>query len=1045
MKILVTQNPSQASTVCCLLSEKLKKTALLFSLMALFVLPAFAQNNILVKGRVLNEKDQPVVGASILVKGTSNGTTTNDNGEYQLNAPSNATLVISSVGYPTKEINVNGQATHNVSLTTTAADMEQVVVIGYGSQRKEAVTGSVASINGNVMREVPAPNISQALQGRLAGVEMSQTSTRPGATMQIRIRGARSLSADNNPLIVLDGIPFMGSIGDINPNDVKSVEVLKDASATAIYGSRGANGVILITTEKGTRSGKPQINYNGYYGAQAVFAKYPMMNGPQFVALRAARPVASGGYANGPDESNDLNTDWQDLFYRTGLVTDHNVGLSGGTQTGSYNFGLGYYLNQGVIPSQQYKRYSFRGSIDQQVGKNFRVGFTTYDNFNMSEGNQVGLYNTLSMSPISTPYNADGSKKRSVRMAVDNQYIFTKDVVDSLHDNDQWINETRGFASYNSMFGEVKLPFIEGLKYRINLGLDYIQSNNGAYTGVGVGNADNPNSLSSASIDNRLTYHWTAENLLNYDHTFGSKHTINAVALYSAEQQKYNRSSMSALDIPADAFQFYNIGQANGQITVDPGQQDYQLWGLTSWMGRVMYSYNNRYMISATVRSDGSSRLAEGHKWHTYPAISAGWNIGNESFMQNISFINFLKLRAGYGQTSNQAINPYATLGLLSTRPYNFGPTNYATGYYVSQLPNPGLGWEYSKNWNVGIDFAVLKNRLSGTLEYYLTKTEDILLNLGLPATSGVNSYTANIGATQNKGFELSLNANILNNKDGLTWDFGFNFYTNDNKLVSLASGQTRDEGNYWFVGHNINAIYDYKKIGLWQSKDTANMKVLEPGGVVGMIRVLYTGDYDANGKPVRAINSSDRQILDVDPKFQGGFNTRLAYKGFDLGIVGLYKNGGILVSTIHGPNGYLNLLTGRRNNINVDYWTPTNTNAKYPNPAGPISGDNPKYATTLAYFDASFLKVRTITLGYDFNRSLIKKPGIKLRMYATVQNPFVFFSPYHDESGLDPETNSIANDNTASSGFNIPRRILTVGFNTPSTRNYIVGVNLNF
>ena len=860
--------------------------------------------------------------------------------------------------------------------------------------------------------------------------------------MQIRVRGARSLSADNNPLIVLDGIPFMGSLGDINPNDIKSVEILKDASATAIYGSRGANGVILITTDKGNKNRKPQISYNGYVGIQEVFAKYPMMDGPTFVALRAAR----GQYANGQDESNDINTDWQDLFYQTGIVQDHNVSLAGGSETGNYSFGLGYYNNEGVIPTQTYKRYSIRGSLDQQVGKYFRVGFTSYTNFNESEGNQVGLYNTLSMTPISTPFNPDGTTKRAIRMSIDNQYVYTKDVVERLHDNDQWINETRGFASYNAIFGEVKLPFLEGLKYKINLGLDYIQSNNGAYTGQGVGDGLNPNTASSASIDNRLTYHWTLENLLSYDHTFSGKHTVNAVALYSAEESKYNRSNMSAQDIPADAFQFYNLGQAAGQITVNPANQDYQLWGLMSYMGRVMYTYNNKYMISATVRSDASSRLAEGHKWHTYPAVSVGWNIGKESFMDGISFINSLKLRAGYGETSNQAIAPYATLGLLSTRPYNFGPSSYSTGYYVTQLPNVDLGWEFSKTWNFGLDFSLLKNRLSGTVEYYMTKTEDILLGLGLPPTSGVTGFTANIGATENKGIELSLNGVILDNANGWTWEAGFNIYTNDNKLVSLASGQTRDEGNMWFVGHNINAIYDYKKIGLWNTtKDSADgyMNILEPGGRVGMIRVLYTGGFNPNGTPVRAIGTADRQIIDVDPDFQGGFNTRVSYKGFDLGLVGLYRSGGILVSTIHGANGYLNLLTGRRNNLDVDYWTPSNTDAKYPNPQGPISNDNPKYASTLGYFDASFLKIRTITLGYDFSRSLIKSSGVKMRMYFTAQNPFVMFSPYHDESGLDPETNSFGNENQAAGSY--PRRILTVGFNTPSTRNYILGVNLTF
>lgn len=1018
-----------------------KPTALMLLLFLFFSATSFAQN-ITIKGKVLKEDGTPVAGASVTIKGTGNGTSSNDQGEYQLSAAGNATLVISAVDFVTQEIKVNNRTSVDIKLVSLEKSLGEVIVVGYGTQRKEAVTGSVASISGNKMREVPAPNISQALQGRLAGVEITQTSTRPGATMQVRIRGSRSLSADNNPLIVLDGIPFMGSIADINPNDIKSVEVLKDASATAIYGSRGANGVILITTDKGSKNRKPQISYNGYVGTQSVFAKYPMMDGPEFVALRAAR----GQYVNGQDEFNDINTDWQDLFYQTGIVQDHNVSLSGGSETGNYSFGLGYYNNEGVIPTQQYKRYSIRGSLDQQVGKYFRVGFTSYTNFNESEGNQVGLYNTLSMTPISTPYNPDGTTKRAIRMSIDNQYVYTKDVIERLHDNDQWINETRGFASYNAIFGEVKLPFIEGLKYRVNLGLDYIQSNNGAYTGQGVGDGLNPNTVSSASIDNRLTYHWTLENLLSYDHTFSGKHTINAVALYSSEQSKFNRSNMSAQDIPADAFQYYNLGQAAGQITVNPANQDYQLWGLMSYMGRVMYSYDNRYMISATVRSDASSRLAEGHKWHTYPAVSVGWNIGKESFMKNISFINSLKLRAGYGETSNQAIAPYATLGLLSTRPYNFGPSSYSTGYYVTQLPNVDLGWEFSKTWNFGVDFSLLKNRLSGTIEYYVTKTEDILLGLGLPPTSGVTGFTANIGATENKGFELSLNGVIIDNKNGWTWEAGFNIYTNNNKLVSLASGQTRDEGNAWFVGHNINAIFDYKKIGLWETaKDSVDgyQNILEPGGRVGMIRVEYTGAYNTNGTPVRAIGTADRQIIDVDPDFQGGFNTRVAYKGFDLGLVGLYRSGGILVSTIHGANGYLNLLTGRRNNLDVDYWTPSNTDAKYPNPAGPISNDNQKYASTMGYFDASFLKIRTITLGYDFSRSLIKNSGVKMRMYFTAQNPFVMFSPYHDESGLDPETNSFGNENQAAGSY--PRRILTVGFNTPATRNYILGVNLTF
>lgn len=1040
MKASVTHRYLHASVMHRPRLVKLAAIACFLFMAALFSLPVFAQNNITVKGRVTSEKGEPVPTASVTIKGTTNGVTSDANGDFQISAPANGTLVISSVGFASLEEKVNNRTTINITLTSADKELEQVVVVGYGTQRKEAVTGSVASISGNVMRDVPSPNIAQALQGRLAGVEMSQTSTKPGASMQIRIRGTRSLTASNDPLVVLDGIPFPGSIADINPNDIKSIDILKDASATAIYGSRGANGVVLITTNKGQRGQKPRVSYNAYYGAQTLFSKYPMMNGQEFAALRKA----AGMYTTQPggDESDSLNTDWQDMFYRTGAVTSHDVSLAGGTPQGSYSFGLGYYQNQGVIPTQQYKRYSLRGAIDQQVGKNFRFGFTTNNNYNMSEGNQVGLYGVLSMSPIANPYNSDGTLKRIIKMPLDDQFVLTRDVVEGL--KDQWLNESRGFATYNAIYGEVNIPWVKGLKYRTNLGLDFIQNNGGNYTGQGV-NSTNILTPSSAGVSNSQTYHWTIENLLTYDRTFAQKHNLNVVALYSAEQNKYNRSSMSARDIPADAFQFYNLGQATGEKTIDPNGQAYELWGLLSWMGRAMYSYDNRYMLSATLRSDASSRLAPGHQWHTYPAISAGWNIGNESFMQGIEAINKLKLRAGYGQTSNQAVLPYATLGRLSTRPYNFGDA-YDVGYYVTELPNQNLGWEYSVTWNYGLDFALLNNRLSGTVEYYVTNTKDILMSLGLPPTSGVSSYTANIGETQNKGWEFSLNGTILNN-NGWTWDAGLNFYTNRNKLVALASGQTRDEGNGWFVGHNINSIYDYEKVGLWQEKDP-NRNILEPGtdkDIVGSIRVKYAGGYDDNGVPLRKIGPDDRQILDVDPDFQGGFSTRVAYKGFDLSAVAAFKSGGILVSSLYSGGGYLNMLSGRRGNIKVDYWTPENTGAKYPSPSSKKSGDNPNYSSTLGYFDASYLKFRTISLGYNFSESLIKNQDINMRMYFTVQNPFVLFSPYHKESGMDPEPNSYGNENAAVPLSDAMRRILTIGTNTPSTRNYVIGLNLTF
>jgi TonB-linked SusC/RagA family outer membrane protein len=594
------------------------------------------------------------------------------------------------------------------------------------------------------------------------------------------------------------------------------------------------------------------------------------------------------------------------------------------------------------------------------------------------------------------------------------------------------------------VYGELKIPWIEGLKYRATLGLDFMQNINGSYTAEGIGSSI-ATTESTASILNYHNYHWNIQNLLSYDHIFAGKHRVNAVALYEADQSTGFNSGINAKGIPSTAFQYYSLSQSLGEITAtyDPNGPagGYAQSGLISYMGRVMYEFDNRYMLTATIRSDASSRLANGFQWHTYPAVSVGWNIKNESFMKDISLINMLKIRVGYGQTSNQSVSAYSTLGRLSSRNYNFGST-YSTGYYVTQLPNTALGWEYSETYNYGLDFTILNNRLSGTIEYYVTNTKDLLLSLGLPQTSGVSSYTANIGKTQNKGFEISLNGTILDNVNGWTWEAGINLYSNRNKLTALASGQTRDEGNGWFVGHNINAIYDYKMIGLWQ-QDDPYLSILEPGGNVGMIKVLYTGDYNADGTPVRQIGAADRQIMDVDPDFQGGFNTRVSYKGFDLSIIGSFQSGGILVSTLNGGSSYLNLMTGRRGNIKVDYWTPDNTGAKYPAPSGVLSGDNPKYINSESYFDGSYMKVRNIQFGYDFSQSLLKNSGINLRMYFTVQNPFVMFSAFNKEMGLDPETNSYGNQNVATGGYS--SRILTVGFNSPSTRNYVIGVNLTF
>ena len=986
----------------------------------------------------VSDSEGPLIGATVMVKGSNTGVVTDINGNFHLMANAGATLVISYVGYVTQETPAREHL--NIILEQEGRNLNEVVVIGYGTQRREAVTGSVVNINGEKLNQIAATNAAQALQGRVAGVLMTQTSSQPGAEMQIRIRGQRSLSASNDPLIVLDGIPFMGQLSDINPADIKSMDILKDASATAIYGSRGANGVIMITTVKGAMGTPAKVSYNGYISFKTLFKRYPMMDGPTFAKMRKY----AGQYTNSLEESDDTNTDWQDMFYKTGVSHNHDITVSGGTQGGSYSFGAGYYHDEAVVPSQGYDRVSVRGNFDQMVGKWFRFGLTTNNSYRISKGSNVGLYNVLSMSPLASPYDADGNLKRTVHMPNDETWVLTKDVVEDNKDN--WLNENKGIGSYNTVFAEVKCPWVEGLSYRLNLGLNYRSSKTGAYTGVGVNNT-NPDYRNSGSVMENSTRNWAVENVITFDRTFAEKHHVNVVGMYSAEETTFEQTGDAVTEIPAAYFQYYNLGSALGEKNLN----NYNYWqsGLMSWMGRVMYSYDNKYMISAAIRADASSRLAKGHQWHTYPAVSAGWNIARESFMENLKWIDNLKLRIGYGETSNQSISPYSTLGALATRDYNFN-TTHTTGYYVSSLPNPELGWEYSKTWNFGLDFSLFNGRLYGTFEYYTQKTDNILLDVSMPSTSGVGSFTGNIGKTENKGFEFTLNGVIIENKNGWNWEAGINLYANRNKLTELASGQKEDVANRWFVGYPIDVIYDYKNIGIWQEGDPY-LDVLEPGGNVGMIKVEYTGEYDADGKPVRQINADDRQVMDMEPDLMGGFNTTVSYKHFDLNVIGAFQIGGKLISAIHSSNGYLNMLTGRRGNLDVDYWTETNTGAKYPKPGGITSNDNPKYGSTLGYFNAGYLKIRAITLGYNFEHmKFVKDLGIsRLRLYATIQNPFVLFSPYNNECGLDPETNTLANNSSTTAttleGYTGKHMMPIIGYNTPSTRNFLFGINVTF
>lgn len=1014
----------------------------------------FSQN-ITVTGKVTDTSGASLPGVNIVLEGTQQGTVSDVDGNYRIEVPADGILQFNFIGFSVQSLPVNQQSVINVTLQEDLMNLEEVVVVGYGTQRKRDVTGSIVSISSEGIRENASSNLSQSLQGRVAGVEMTQTSSRPGSDMEIRIRGTRSLTASNDPLVVLDGIPFAGSLIDINPNDIKSVDILKDASATAIYGSRGSNGVILVTTFRGesVASSEPVVHYNAYYGIKNLMNKYPMMNGAEFLAWRTEAQKNGSSFTQGADEDPTLNTDWQDLMFESGMVTSHDISFSNVTTGGGYSFGGGYYDETAVLPSQEFERFSMRGSFDQKIGNRLKVGISSINSYGIIDGaNSNPLGSILSITPLTNPYNADGSIKTEP-MSINNVDTYYNPLM--INDlGDKHIDRRKNFATYNTMYGEVEI--IDGLKYHINVGLNYRQSNYGSFNSPAQPyNADLEKS--NASIDNKHTTNWTIENLLYYDKPFADKHKVGLVGMFSTEQTEYNVSSFEATYIAADYLQYYNFGllNDNGQLTSNPDNQDYYKRGLRSLMFRANYAFDEKYLLTATVRSDESSVLAEGHKKHTYPAFSLGWNVTNEDFMKSITWLSYLKPRVGYGQTSNQAVDPYQTFGELGTSYYNFGDQN-VSGYSVSKVPNNNLGWEYSSTWNFGADFGVMENRVTGTFEYYIQQTKDVLVAQSLPNTSGVTgTFLNNIGETENKGFELSLNAAIIKNYNGLSWDVGFNVYANRNKIISLASGQTYDKGNGWFVGQPIDAIYDFKKIGIWQSGEEDKVLQYEgETGEVGMIKVEYTGDYNADGSPTRQIQQGttleddDRQILgSIEPDFQGGFNTALGYKGFELSLIGSFKKGGILVSTLHQPSSYLNMNNGRRGQIKIDYWTESNPTNAYPKPFGPEVTNNPKYGSTLGYFDASFVKISNITLAYNFASDWLNKISVNnLRLYVTAQNPFIFASDYYSETKLDPQPNSIATENqSVASTSEATKRLRVVAFNTPATRNFLLGLNVTF
>lgn len=964
----------------------------------------------LLQGSILDSDGNPLPGATIMEKGTTNGTTSDFDGNFSLSIPKElVTIKVSYIGFVTQEVTTSDQNIV-IILHPDSNTLDEVVVVGYGKQKKTDITGAVSSVNERDLAEIPSTNPLQALKGKVAGLDVYNGGNEPGGNINLTLRGERSIGADNSPLIVLDGIPIQGGLNEINPNDVASIEVLKDASATAIYGSRASNGVILITTKRGT-SGETSVSYNGYYGLTSLSNRLDVMNGEQFAQLRreAYRTINDNGVAPADAEIFDniglesiaqgRPTDWQDFTYGSGYRQNHQIGVNGGGEKTQFALSLNYFEEQGIISNANYQRANIRVNVDHKVNEKLTIGVSSFLSRSKQEVVQNDVYdNVLRLNPLGTPYDQNGEVLFRPTNDESQRVNPLSDLANSVDDR----FKTRVFAS---IYGEYR--FTDNFSYRLNIGPDSEISKRGYFYGSYTTN--NQEGSSTAGVSNTDRISLTVENILNYNDDYGEDHNL-GVTLVQSYQNQVSRSAFNNVGkLPFDSQAYNNLASAGEVLGVG---SNFQKWRLLSYTGRFNYQLMGRYLFTATARADGSSRFSEGNKWGFFPSAALAWKINEESFF-NLpnSVISELKLRLSYGETGNTGIEPYLTFSTLDTSSYVFGD-NGAPGFVPQSISNPNLKWETTKQFNVGMDFEFWKQRIVGSVNYYESNTEDLLLPRSIPTSSGFTSVLENIGSTENKGLEISLSLkDIIPSKD-FVWQADITFARNRNKITELFGNGNDDLGNLWFIGQPINVFYDYRKIGIWQTEEVslADNYGYEPGQI-------KVEDINDDG----VINADDRTILgSANPDWIAGLTSRFSYKGLGLSVVLNTRQNNFIYSEWYGNN---NRLAGRYNNLNVDYWTPENPTNENPRPN--VSQESVFLGSTLAYKDVSFIRVRNIVLSYSMPQNILKKLNMKdMTFNLTAENPLTF-TKY---KGMDPEFES-----------NGERALY------PTTKLYALGLNITF
>jgi TonB-linked SusC/RagA family outer membrane protein len=987
---------------------------------------AFAQATT-ITGTVKDNTGMPVPGANVLIKSTSNGVQTDFDGKFAIKAKPEDILVVSFIGMKTTEVKVGNQSSINIKLDEEGSSLKEVVVVGYGTQKKSDVTGAMTSVSAEEIQSRPVNNVIEAMQGKAAGVSIT-SSERPGTVGKITIRGVRSLTASNSPLYVVDGIPSDG-IDNLNSNDIQSIDVLKDASATAIYGSRGANGVVIITTKRG-KAGKLTLDFSSSLTVENLHDDSKIMNAGEYIEYRrwakyyqnpslyprgdapsktndegifnksadlSAWANIEKGWASGTwDPSKVTTTNWTDLVTRTGVTQQYNLSASGGTEKMNGYLSFGYLNNVGTVKGQGYERYTMKASFDVTPKDWFSFGGSINTSYTKNEYGQsdvgrngnvntTGLYATArTIFTYAVPYDSNGN-----RVELPGGDIAVKTIIDEdKYSQDQRINFRTTASLYSQIdFGAIA-PVLKGLKYRMNFGPNFNTYRDGVYldakSAVRTG-------TSFASLRKDQTLNYTLDNLLYYDKSIG-KHSFGLTLLQSQTEDHYETSSMSANGIPFSSQKWNALSSSN--IALTDWNSDIIDKQLLSYMIRINYNYDGKYLLTLSGRSDGASQLAPEHKTSNFSSAALGWRIDRETFLENSSWINQLKLRLGVGVTGNAAIDPYSTKGPLTTLFYPFGTTLTPGTSTSTTLANSDLGWEKTTQYNIGVDYSFFKGRVSGVIDVYKSKTTDLLLKRELTPVTGYINTLQNIGETANKGIDFTLNTSNIKNTD-FQWETNISASWQSGKITSLPNGN--DIVNNWFIGQPVGIIYNYASNGIWQEKDAAEMALFNANGhsfQFGMSRPV-----DQNGDHKIDANNDKVFIGNTTPKYNIGLNNTFTYKDIELTIF-LYGRMGYTYNS--GGEGQ----TGRFNQRSINYYTENNKNSVYQKPIySDASGD--QYSSILGYRDGSYLKIRNISLGYNMPSELAQKIGINtLKIYVQATNPAMIFRKA-DWIDLDLETSA--------------------------------------